>query len=121
MRHVVKKGGVLVGFHERKLSFVAEMTQCYVVPRKLSTLLPLLRTLIASLSVRDRLPQIEVAIGEVASEGGVALVYALVLRILEPLTLADAAALAAFEDLHGVEFWLQTGGPASVSRISSAG
>ena len=120
VRHVVKKGGVLVGFHERKSSFVADMTQCYVVPRKLSTLLPLLRTLIASLSIRDRLPQIEVAIGEVANDDGVALVYALVLRILEPLTRDDAVALAAFEDLHGVEFWLQTGGPATVVPFRKA-
>ena len=110
VRHVVKKGGVLVGFHERKSSYVADMTQCYVVPRKLSDLLPALRSLIAGLSIRDRLPQIEVAIGET----GERLVYALVLRILEPLAPGDEAALAAFEDRHGVEFWLQTGGPATV-------
>jgi 23S rRNA (uracil1939-C5)-methyltransferase len=110
VRHVVKKGGVLVGFHERKSSYVADMTQCHVVPRKLSDLLPRLRALVASLSIRDRLPQIEVAVGE--TEDG--LVYALVLRILEPLTGDDEASLAAFEDRHGVEFWLQTGGPATV-------
>jgi 23S rRNA (uracil1939-C5)-methyltransferase len=118
VRHVAKKGGVLVGFHERKSSYVADMTQCYVVPRKLSGLLPLLRELIGSLTIRDRLPQIEVAIGETGgatgseTEGG--LVYALVLRILEPLAREDEVKLAAFEDRHGVEFWLQTGGPATV-------
>ena len=47
VRHVAKKGGVLVGFHERKSSFVADMTECHVVPRKLSDLLPALRRLIA--------------------------------------------------------------------------
>ena len=69
VRHVAKKGGVLVGFHERKSSFVADMTECHVVPRKLSDLLPELRALIGSLTLYDRLPQIEVAIGETESPG----------------------------------------------------
>ncbi|MFO1302543.1 MAG: 23S rRNA (uracil(1939)-C(5))-methyltransferase RlmD [Burkholderiales bacterium] len=126
VRHVVKKGGVLVGFHERKSSYVADMTRCFVVPRKLSDLLPRLRELVASLSVRDRLPQIEVAVGEldessaVGAESGVRLVYALVLRILEPLSSDDTARLTAFEDAHGVEFWLQTGGPATVAPLRKA-
>src|SRR5215831_1326744 len=64
VRNVVKKGGVLVGFHERKSSFVADMRECHVVPRKVSGLLPALRKLVESLSIRDRLPQIELAIGE---------------------------------------------------------
>ncbi len=110
VRHVVKKGAVLVGFHERKSSFVADMRECHVVPPKLSRLLVPLRELIAALSVRDRLPQIEVAIGERGSDA----VYALVLRILAPLTDADEALLRAFADTHAVDFWLQTGGPQTV-------
>ena len=116
VRHVVKKGGVLVGFHERKSSFVADMTQCYVVPRKLSDLLPRLRELIGALTIRDRLPQIEVAVGETQH----CLVYALVLRILEPLSRDDETALATFEDTHGVEFWLQSGGPATIVPFRKA-
>lgn len=111
VRHVVKKGGVLIGFHERRSSFVADMTECHVLPAKLSGLLPALRALVGALSVRDRLPQIEVAVGE--REAGPA--YALVLRILAPLSPDDEARLVAFADAHGVEFWLQTGGPASVA------
>ena len=114
VRHVAKKGGVLVGFHERKSSFVADMTECHVVPPKLSALLVPLRELVAMLSVRDRLPQIEVAIGE--HDNG--LVYALVLRILAPLTAEDEALLLSFADAHGVEFWLQTGGPATVVPLA---
>ncbi|MCC7040158.1 MAG: 23S rRNA (uracil(1939)-C(5))-methyltransferase RlmD [Burkholderiales bacterium] len=113
VRHVPKKGGVLVGFHERKSSFVADMTQCRVLPAKLSALLPRLRELVASLSVRDRLPQIEVAIGE----RGAALVHVLVLRILAPLTASDQGLLAQFAAAHGVEFWTQTGGPATVAPL----
>ena len=70
VRHVAKKGGVLIGFHERKSSFVADMTECHVLPAKLSALLPALRELVGALSVRDRLPQIEVAVGE--RDGGFA-------------------------------------------------
>jgi 23S rRNA (uracil1939-C5)-methyltransferase len=110
VRHVVKKGGVLVGFHERKSSFVADMSECHVLPPKISALLPTLRTLIAALSVRDRLPQIEVAVGERAGEP----MYALVLRILAPLTPADETLLRECADRHGVDFWLQTGGPQTV-------
>ena len=110
VRHVPKKGGVLIGFHERKSSYVADMTECHVLPRKLSDMLPALRELVAGLSVRDRLPQIEVAVGEV-DDG---LVYALVLRILEPLSPEDEARLDYFARKNGVEFWLQSGGPATV-------
>ena len=38
VRHVVKKGTVLVGFHERKSSFVAEIASCDVLPKKVSDL-----------------------------------------------------------------------------------
>ncbi len=52
VRHVVKKGGVLVGFHERKSSYVADMRECHVVPRSLSDLLVPLRELVAGLAIR---------------------------------------------------------------------
>lgn len=113
VRHVPKKGGVLVGFHERKSSYVADMTECHVVPRKLSALLPRLRELVGAMSLRDRLPQIEVAIGE----HGETLVYALVLRILAPLTEGDRDLLEGFAATHGVEFWTQTGGPGTVAPL----
>ena len=117
VRDVPRKGGVLVGFHERQSSYVADMLECHVLPPKISALLPKLRTLIEGLSIRQRLPQIELAVGErlaaVGRERG-APVYALVLRILAPLTIADEARLVAFADAHGVDFWLQTGGPETV-------
>ena len=64
VRNVVKKGGVLVGFHERKSSFVADMRECHVVPPRISSLLVPLRELIGALTLKDRLPQIEMAVGE---------------------------------------------------------
>jgi 23S rRNA (uracil1939-C5)-methyltransferase len=103
VRDVAKKGGILVGFHEKRSSFVADMQSCEVIPPRISVLLPLLRRLIEGLSVRQRLPQIELAIGDG--------VDALVLRILEPLSSADEALLRAFADQHRVQFFLQTKGP----------
>jgi 23S rRNA (uracil1939-C5)-methyltransferase len=140
VRDVPKKGGVLICFHERRSSYVADMRECHVLPAKISGLLPELRRLVESLSVRTRLPQIEVAVGErlapallARSEGAGAgtvshtgsrsaegdvprprPVYALVLRILDPLAVSDEAKLVAFADRHGVEFWLQSGGPETV-------
>jgi 23S rRNA (uracil1939-C5)-methyltransferase len=108
VRDVPKKGGVLVGFHERKSSFVADMTTCPVLPPKISALLPKLRVLVASLSIRDRLPQIELAIGD--GEGG----EALILRHLAPLTVSDEQEVRDFAERHGVHFYLQASGPASI-------
>jgi 23S rRNA (uracil1939-C5)-methyltransferase len=127
VRDVPKKGGVLIGFHERKSSYVADMRECHVLPAKISALLPALRALVASLSIRTRLPQIELAVGErltpqaVAAAAGERLVYALVLRILEPLSISDEAKVVAFADAHGVEFWLQRGGPDTVVAFHPPG
>jgi 23S rRNA (uracil1939-C5)-methyltransferase len=110
VRNVPKKGGMLVGFHESKSSYVADMTSCAVLPERISALLPDLRALVGRLSLRDRLPQIELAVGE-SDEGPV---DALVLRILTPLTPADERELVEFADRHRVHFWLQPQGPASV-------
>lgn len=106
VRHVVKKGGVLVGFHERKSSYVADMTSCEVLPPHVSALLVPLRRLVESLSIRDRLPQIEVAVGSS--------VTALVLRVLEPMTAEDETYVRQFADQHGVQFWVQPKGPDTV-------
>ena len=72
VRHVAKKGKVLVGFHERKSSFVAEIASCDVVPRHVSELLLPLRALIAAMAARDRLPQIELAAGDARDRAGAA-------------------------------------------------
>ena len=110
VRYVAKKASVLVGFHERKSRYVAEMTQCPVLPAKVSGLLMPLRALVGSMEQRDRLPQIEVAVGEA---GGAASI-ALVLRHLEPLSTDDLGRLREFALRHAVQWWLQSAGPDSV-------
>jgi 23S rRNA (uracil1939-C5)-methyltransferase len=120
VRNVPRKGGVLVGFHERRSSFVADMRECHVLPRKISDLLPRLRTLVEGLSIRDRVPQIELAIGDRPAVRYRAPVYALVFRILEALTPDDEARLRTFADTHAVDVWLQTGGPATAAPFHPA-
>jgi 23S rRNA (uracil1939-C5)-methyltransferase len=110
VRDVPKKGGVLVGFRERKSSYVTDMTSCAVLPARISALLPELRALVGRLSIHDRVPQIELACGESAAGP----VDALVLRILAPQSSADERELVAFADHHRVHIWLQPGGPATV-------
>ena len=103
VRRVAKKGGVLVGFHEKKSSFVADMRECHVLPQRISDLLLPLRDLVEGLSIRERLPQFELAIGS--------RVDVLVVRTLETPSREDEAALKAFAERHRVQFWLQPQGP----------
>ncbi len=103
VRHVAKKGGVLVGFHERKSSFIADMHHCEIMPPRISRLIDPLRTLIGGLARPDRLPQVEISLGDD--------VDVLVLRVLEPLTAADENSLRAFADCHRIQWWLQPKGP----------
>jgi len=113
VRHVAKKGTVLVGFHERKSSYVADMQSCAILPPRLSAMLMPLRALIGQMAARDRLPQVEVAIGDD--------VVALVLRHLDPLAAGDLALLREFALRHGVQWWLQPKGPDSVVRLDTDG
>ena len=107
VNYVAKKGGVLVGFREKKSSYVADMRSCEVLAGGIGRLIDPLREMLTTLDKRDRIPQIEVAVGE--------RVTALVLRLLDPLTPADEAKLRAFADAyavsHRLQWWVQVKGP----------
>ncbi len=103
VNYVAKKGGVLVGFRERKSSFVADMKSCEVLAGGVGQMIEPLRVLMTSLDIRDRMPQIEVAVGE--------RITALVLRLLDALTPADEAKLKVFADEHRIQWWVQVKGP----------
>jgi 23S rRNA (uracil1939-C5)-methyltransferase len=115
VRWVARKGVVLVGFHERKSRYVADMSQCEILPRHVSDMLVPLRRLIERMAARETLPQIELAIGE-----GDSLVTALVLRHLEPLSSEDLQHLRDFGAAHDVQWWLQPKGPDTVHRLDGA-
>ncbi|MDB5918751.1 MAG: rRNA ((1939)-C(5))-methyltransferase RlmD [Massilia sp.] len=103
VRHVARKDTVLVGFHEKRSAFVADMTVCKILPLHVEAMLVPLRGLIAALSIFDQVPQIEVAVGET--------VTAMVLRIMAPLRGADEVLLKTFADEWNIQWWLQTKGP----------
>ncbi len=113
VRFVPKKGVVLIGFHERKSRYVADMQVCPVLPASVSSMLLPLRRLVGEMDQRDRLPQIELAAGEG--------VIALVLRHLEPLGAEDLARLRAFAAEHDVQWWLQPKGPDTVHLLDEGG
>ncbi len=116
VRNVHKKGEVLIGFHERKSRYVADMKVCPVLPPHVSALLLPLRALIGSMDAVDTCPQIELACGDS--------VTALVLRHLEPLSDGDLAKLRAFALAHSavqLQWWLQSKGPETVKLLDAEG
>jgi 23S rRNA (uracil1939-C5)-methyltransferase len=109
-KFVEGKGRVLVGFRERLSSLIASIDRCEVLAAPLDGMIRSLSDLIMQLSIRERLPQIEVAVADNA--------VALVLRVLEPPTAGDLERLRAFETQHGVRFYLQSGGLESVRSLT---
>lgn len=108
-RFVAKKETVLVGFREKRNSFLADIKQCEVLNPKVGHRLMDLRALVASLSVYRELPQFEVALGEDAS--------ALVVRHMAPLTDEDTDKLIAFGQEYDFHIYLQPKGIDTVHRI----
>lgn len=107
-RLVEKKGGVLVGFHEKRSTYITDMSECHILPRHISDLIVPLREMIYKLSINNRMPQVELAVGD--------RVDILVFRNMEAINDADHALLRAFSDAHGskerpLQMWLQPKGP----------
>jgi 23S rRNA (uracil1939-C5)-methyltransferase len=106
VRKVQKKGRVLVGFRERRKPWVTDMDSCDVLAGGVGKLLPELADLVASLTIASRTPQIEVAVGDDRT--------AMVFRVLDSPTETDLLQLGRFGEVHGVDIWLQPGGPDSL-------
>lgn len=113
VRFVEETGEVLIGFHERRSSYIADIRTCDVLAPQVSALLMPLRKLLAQLSIARKLPQIEVAVGEQCT--------AFSLRILDPLSKNDESLLKTFADRHSVVFYLQPKGPDTVFRFYPQG
>ena len=116
VKNVRKKGTVLVGFHERKSRYVADMKECRVLAPHVSAMLMPLRALVASMDAVETLPQLELAVGDM--DGGTGDVTALVLRHMAPLSEADLDRLRQFAAAHpGLQWWLQPKGLDTVHRL----
>ncbi|MCB1800496.1 MAG: 23S rRNA (uracil(1939)-C(5))-methyltransferase RlmD [Gammaproteobacteria bacterium] len=112
VKDVFRKGRVLVGFRERGSSFVTDVDKCHVLHPRVGELLPALSELVESLSISRRLPQIEMAMDDERC--------VLILRILDPLGAGDADKLLEFAVANAVAFYLQPGGPDSVTPLGDA-
>jgi 23S rRNA (uracil1939-C5)-methyltransferase len=107
VKYVQKKERVLVGFNEKGTRFVADMNSCEVLVPEVSALIAPLQSMIFELSIRDKLPQIELAVGEGS-------VIVLILRIMDVLTDSDETLLKTFADNHKVQIWTQSKGPDTI-------
>ena len=108
-RNVPGKGRVLVGFREIGGRYVADIEACRILHPAFADRLMELSALIGSLSIPDRIAQIECAAGDDSA--------AVVLRHLDPLTSGDEKNLIAWSENSGIAVWLQSGGPDSVERL----
>lgn len=109
VRHVQAKGGVLVGFREKRSNYVADIDSCAVLLPAVGRHIAELRTLLSSLSASDKIPQVEVAAGD----DDIALVF----RHLVPLIDSDRDAIAAWCRTYGFHCWLQPGNESTMHRV----
>jgi len=112
VRFVHKKGRVLAGFRERDQPYLADLRRCEVLAGGLADLPAELAALIDTLSIRERLPQVEVAVGDEAA--------ALVFRVLEAPPPQDLQKLEEFGRRRGLQIHLQSGGIDSIRPLGAA-
>ncbi len=113
VRHVVKKGRTLVGFRERGTPFLADLSRCEVLHPVVGERLLLLAETVDRLSIRDQVPQIEVAVGETRT--------VLVFRVMVPLSAADLGVLQGLAEGHGFHVYLQDGGAETIRPLPGQG
>jgi 23S rRNA (uracil1939-C5)-methyltransferase len=109
-RWVPAKGKTVVGFRERAATYIADLTRCEVLQPPFDRLIEPLAALITALSIRDSVPQIEIAAGDTGA--------AMIMRVLKPLTTADESLLGSFADTHAITVLLQPGGYDSIAYFA---
>lgn len=109
-RWVPKKNRTVVGFRERSTPFITDLKRCEVLQSPMDALIVPLSDLVTALSIRNRMPQIEVSVADNA--------VALVVRNLEALTAADMELLQRFAHDHSVQLFLQPGGYDTVAPMN---
>ncbi len=112
VKDVAAKGRTLVGFRERHAPFITDMQRCEVLAEPVDALIAPLADVIGTLSIRARVPQVEVAVADNA--------VALVFRVLDPPAESDLEKLTAFSEEHGVHVYLQSKGPDTIAPLAPA-
>jgi 23S rRNA (uracil1939-C5)-methyltransferase len=110
-RYVEAKARVLVGFRERAAAYITDMNRCPVLVPPLDAAIGPLAETLSALDARQRIPQIEVALGDASG--------AMVVRALDQLSEEDSRRLADFGSALGLDVYVQTGGPGSIRAITA--
>lgn len=108
-RYVFKREECLVGFRERSSSFLATLDHCEILDPRVGRALNSLKQSIGRLSIKRKVPQIEVACAEHV---------ALVIRVLETPSQADLEILRTLEADTGFDLYLQPAGPESITALT---
>jgi len=112
VRYVKKKERVLVGFREKKSSFISDMSHCEILHPLIGKNLNHLAECINLMDAREAIPQIEVAIGEEET--------ILVLRHLEEINDHDEKILNEYADKLNIHWYLQNGGIDTIKPLKKA-
>jgi len=109
VRYVKARESVLVGFREKRNSFLTDIDRCVVLDPRIGERIVPLRELLHSMDAYARIPQVEVACGDDTA--------AMVFRNMDDLSGGDREKLIAFGQAHDLHVYLQPKGPDTVHRI----
>ncbi|MDL0430543.1 23S rRNA (uracil(1939)-C(5))-methyltransferase RlmD [Marinobacter sp. TBZ242] len=109
VKYVPARESVLVGFREKRNSFLTDIDRCVVLDPRIGERITPLREMLHGLDAHRRIPQVEVACGDQEA--------AMVFRNMDPLSESDTAALIRFGQAHDLHIYLQPKGPDTVHRI----
>ena len=112
VRYVLGKERVLVGFKERATRYITDMASCRVLVKPADALPELLARLIDKTTLTKRLPQVEIAVGELSQ--------AAVFRVLDEPSADDLRLFSEFGWKNKIDIYLQRGGPGTVQALDHA-
>ncbi len=108
-KYVKAKDRVLLGFREKNNHFVADIQACQVLDPRIGKTIDRIQHVLGQLTIKDKIPQIEVAIGDNA--------VALIVRHLEPLESSDQFLLQTLCQSLQFELYLQPSGLSTVHKV----
>ena len=111
VRFVPGKGGIVIGFRESFNGRVALLENCQVLAQPFQNMIPLLRKTLNQLSVRERIPQLELVAGDKAA--------ALVIRHLDPFSSADLELLSRCSSQLKLTVYTQDAGADSIQPLNT--